>query len=96
MFDLSFGEIIMVVVVAVVFIGPKELPTVIRALSKGLKAVRALTAEVRGMFDDLAKESGVDELKSEVKMIQGDDGKWYESYPHVVPPLPQDTPKETL
>jgi len=83
-FDISFAELLLIIVVAVVFLGPKELPTVIRAVSKGMKALRGISFEVKKMFDSLAEESGlkddVETLKAEVKMIQGDDGNWYESY----------------
>ncbi len=78
MFDLSLAEVLLVVVVAVVFIGPKELPTVVRGAAKLIRALKNLTGEMRKAFDDLAEESGI---KDDIKMIQGDDGKWYESYP---------------
>jgi sec-independent protein translocase protein TatB len=80
MFDLSFAEIILIVVVAVVFLGPKELPVVVRAIARAMRYLRELAHEVRKAFDDLAKEAGADEIKAEVRMIQGDDGQWYESY----------------
>lgn len=78
MFDLSFAEIVLVIVVAVIFIGPKELPVVIRGLAKMMRGLRAMTRDIKKSFDDLAEESG---LKDDITMIKGDDGKWYESYP---------------
>jgi Tat protein translocase TatB subunit len=84
MFDLSFGELLLVVVVALVFIGPKELPTVVRALAKAMRALRSLAAQVQQLFDELAKESGVKDVKQtleqDIKLIQGDDGQMYEAY----------------
>jgi Tat protein translocase TatB subunit len=84
MFDLSFAEVMLVVVVAVIFIGPKELPTVIRAIAKVMRSIRSLMNEVRGAFDGLAEESGLKEtakgIEREVRMIKGDDGQMYESY----------------
>ncbi len=98
MFDLSLAEIVLVVLVAVVFIGPKELPVVIRAVVKAMRYMRGLMHEVRGMFDDLAKETGIaddiNDLKADVKMIKGEDGKWYESYPHIAPPIAPSKPAE--
>jgi Tat protein translocase TatB subunit len=78
MLDISLSELMLIVVVAVVFIGPKELPTVLRALAKAMRVLKNISHEIKKTFDDLAEESGV---KNEIKMIQGDDGKWYESYP---------------
>lgn len=84
MFDLSLGEVLFTVMVAVIFIGPKDLPVVLRAVAKGIVSLRALSRDMRNAFDELAKESGIkeaaDAIHDEVRMIQGDDGQWYESY----------------
>jgi Tat protein translocase TatB subunit len=84
MFDVSLTELFLVVVAAVIFIGPKELPTVVRAVARGLKALRALTKDVRKAFDALVEESGVketaDTFNAEIRLIKGDDGQFYESY----------------
>ncbi|MDX1975654.1 MAG: Sec-independent protein translocase protein TatB [Rickettsiales bacterium] len=85
MFDLSLSEIILVVAVAVIFIGPKELPAVIRSFVKCMRSLKAMASEIRQAFDEVAKESGIDDIKKEidqeVRLIQGDDGSMYESYP---------------
>jgi sec-independent protein translocase protein TatB len=84
MFDLSLGEIGLVVAAAVIFIGPKELPVVIKGIAGAMASVRGLMHDLRGAFDDLAKESGYtdtkESLENEIRMIRGDDGKLYESY----------------
>jgi len=80
MFDLSLAELGLIVVVAVIFIGPEELPVVIRAISKGLRAIRGLTKELRAAFDDLSQESGLKDVAADMHMIKGDDGNMYESY----------------
>lgn len=88
MFDISFGELILVLAVAVMFIGPKELPVVVRACARGIFRIKHFMHEVRLVMDELAEESGVSDIKREmeeeyardVKMIRGDDGKWYEAY----------------
>jgi Tat protein translocase TatB subunit len=84
MFDLSLAELLLIVVVAVVFIGPKDLPIVVRAVAKFMANLRGFSHEIKEAFDDLAKESGVSDIKetmdAEMRMIKGDDGKMYESY----------------
>ena len=80
MFDFSFAELALIIIVAVVFIGPKELPAVVRMVARALRAMRGLAREVRGQFDELAKESGFSDIENEVTMIKGDDGKMYEAY----------------
>lgn len=84
MFDFSFAELLLIVVVAVIFIGPKDLPVVVRAVARFLSQFKAMAGELKTAFDDLAKESGLheaeDTFRREVKMIAGDDGEDYESY----------------
>ena len=95
MFDISLAEMAIVVVVAVIAIGPKELPTVSRAIGKVMRQLNGLTRELRAAWRDLARESGLEEARDdidrEVRMIAGDDGKMYESYD-----MPQMTPKPKL
>ena len=84
MFDFSLTELALIAVVAVIFIGPKELPGVVRAVAKFMRGLRSIMREISGAFDDVAKESGVkamvDEFEGDVRMIRGDDGKMYEAY----------------
>ena len=82
MFDFSLGELLLIVVVAVVFIGPKELPVVIRKVSQAMLKIKRFTAEIRKVFDEISEESGI---KPHMQMIRGDDGKWYEAYPSALP-----------
>ena len=77
MFDFSFAELALIVIVAVVFIGPKELPSVLRGVGKAMRAARSLAGEVRHTFDELTRETGINEG---IHMIKGLDGKMYETY----------------
>ncbi len=91
MFDVSFGELVLLMLVAVIFIRPKDVPVVIRSVAMVIKYFRDLGAEIKQVFDDIAKEAGVDDIKSkldaEIELIKGDDGKFYESYkmPDILP-----------
>lgn len=88
MFDISFGELILVLVLSVVFIGPKELPVVVRFVARAVFRLKQFMRGVKGVMDDLARESGVDDIRREmeeefsrdIKMIRGDDGEYYEAY----------------
>lgn len=88
MFDISFGELLVVAVLGVIFIGPKELPVVVRAVARAVFKFKQFMHEVRGVVDDLADEAGVNDIKREmeeefsrdIKMIKGDDGEYYEAY----------------
>ncbi len=84
MFDISFAELLLVIIVAVVFIRPKDVPTVVRTIAKVMKSLRDFSHEVKQVFDDITREAGAGEIKktldAEMQMIKGDDGKFYESY----------------
>ncbi len=84
MLDFSFAELLLIVIVAVIFIKPGDLPVIIRAISKAMSSIRSLSNEVKQAFDDVARETGLHDAKqtldAELRMIQGDDGKMYESY----------------
>lgn len=65
MFDISWGEFLIVGVVALIVIGPKELPGVIRSVGRGLAKLRAMAADFRGQFDDALREAELHEVKKE-------------------------------
>lgn len=83
MFDVSFTELLLVVIAAVVFIRPSDIPSVVNAVAKALKSVRGFVDEVKSTFYDIGKEAGIDGIYEDlesVEMIKGDDGKYYEAY----------------
>ena len=84
MLDISFSELLLIVAVAVIFIQPKDVPVVIRALARGYQHVRKFMREVHTIFEEVARESGLQdtkrELERETTWIEGDDGDMYESY----------------
>lgn len=84
MLDVSFTELALIVVVAFLVLGPKELPTVIRALSRFMRQCREVIDECRKQLDGLADDTGVNEatgaLKNETKYIKDQFGQWRETY----------------
>jgi sec-independent protein translocase protein TatB len=57
MFDISWGEFLVVGVVALIVIGPKELPGVIRAVGRGMAKLRTMASDFRGQFDEAMREA---------------------------------------
>lgn len=67
MFDIGWSEILLVAVVALLVIGPKDLPKVLRQMGRMTRAARRLMGELRGGVDDLLREAELDELRDQVK-----------------------------
>ena len=67
MFDFGFGytEMFVIAVVAIIVIGPKDLPRVLRALGKTVAKMRGMAREFQGHLDSAMKEAGIDEVKKE-------------------------------
>ncbi len=67
MFDFGIGytEMFLVAVVAIIVIGPKDLPRVLRALGKTVAKMRGMAREFQGHLDSAMKEAGIDEVKKE-------------------------------
>jgi sec-independent protein translocase protein TatB len=66
MFGLSFAELAIIFVLAIVVIGPKELPAVVRAVARTLRQLRELGGEFRRNFDDLAEEAKLKDIEKDI------------------------------
>ena len=51
MFDISWGKLVIIGVVALLVIGPKELPAVLRQLGPWMTKIRRMAAEFQGQFN---------------------------------------------
>lgn len=57
MFDFAWSEIVLVAVVALVLIGPKDLPVAIRAVSGAIRRMRRMAAEFQSHVDEMVREA---------------------------------------
>ena len=71
--DAGAEEIMVVAVAALIFVGPKDLPVVLRRVGQFTAKMRGLAAEFRASFDEMARQSEVDELKREVEALRRGD-----------------------
>lgn len=67
MLDLSWGEIVLIGAVAVVFIGPKELPGALRTMGKFMGKARTMAREFQNNVDDMIREAELEEVKNKVQ-----------------------------
>jgi len=66
MFDFSWGELLLIGIVALVAIGPKELPGVLRTLGQWTAKLRRMAAEFQNQFQEAMREAELADLKKEV------------------------------
>jgi sec-independent protein translocase protein TatB len=67
MFDFSGSELLIIAIVALVVIGPKDLPKVLRGLGKWAGKARAVAREFQSSIDQMIRESELEDLKKEVE-----------------------------
>lgn len=70
MFDIGWSEMLVVGVVALLVIGPKDLPGALRQLGKWMGAVRRMAADFQGQVNEVMKEAELDELRREVQNLR--------------------------
>src|ERR1044072_6338203 len=63
MFDFSWGKLVIIGVVTLLVIGPKELPAVLRQLGQWMTKIRRMAAEFQGQFNEAMHEAEMADLK---------------------------------
>src|SRR5215210_62763 len=69
MFDLSWGEVMVIGAVALIVIGPKDLPKTLRTLGNMTAKVRRMAAEFQSQFNDAMREAELDEIRKQVEGV---------------------------
>lgn len=70
MFDLAWSEIAVIAVVAVVVIGPKDLPEAIRGVAKGIQKLRRMAGEFQQQADELVREAKLDDVRNSIQEMK--------------------------
>src|SRR5215213_8207616 len=65
MFDISWGKLVIIGVVALLVIGPKELPMVLRTVGQWMSKIRRMASEFQGQFQDAMREAEMADLKKQ-------------------------------
>lgn len=65
MFNFGWGELLLIGIVALIAIGPKELPTVLRTVGQALGKVRRMANEFQGQFQEALREADIADLKKQ-------------------------------
>jgi sec-independent protein translocase protein TatB len=68
--EIGASELLLIAVVALIVVGPKDLPALLRKLGQAMAKVRGMAAEFRASFDEMARQSELDELRKEVEAMR--------------------------
>ena len=63
MFEIGWTEILVIAIVLIVVVGPKDLPPMLRAFGKMTSKMRTMAGEFRGQFDEAMREAELDDVK---------------------------------
>jgi sec-independent protein translocase protein TatB len=69
MFNFGWGELLVIGIVALIAIGPKELPTVLRTIGQALGKVRRMANEFQGQFQEAMREAEIVDLQKQADDI---------------------------
>src|SRR5882724_4511118 len=69
MFDITSSKLLILGVVALLVIGPKDLPALLRTIGKYMGIIKRQAAEFRAQFDEAMRESELDQVKKQVETL---------------------------
>src|SRR5471032_761859 len=86
-------------VIALIVVGPKDLPILMRKVGQFVAKMRGMAAEFRASFDELARQSELDELRKEVEALRHGQGAGsFPTTPSISPAFepPSEAPTEPV
>ena len=73
MFDIGWQELFILAVLAIIVIGPKDLPKAVGTITKWIRKARSMARDLQDGLDEVAREAELDELKKELDRPGGFD-----------------------
>ncbi len=70
--QVGFFEIVLIAVVALIVVGPKDLPALMRAAGKLVAQARRLASEFTAAFNQMARESEMEDMRREIEALKRD------------------------
>lgn len=68
--EIGASELLVIAVVALIVVGPKDLPVLLRRLGQFVAKLRGMASEFRASFDEMARQSELDDLRREVEAMR--------------------------
>lgn len=71
MFGLGFGEVVLLIIVAIVVVGPRQLPSMMRTAGQWVSRIRRMSTDLRAQsgIDQLMREEGIDRSIQEIRSL---------------------------
>src|SRR6185437_13404185 len=70
MFDIGWSELLVIAVVAIVVVGPKDLPKLMRSFGHYAGKLRRAAADFQRQFDEAMRESEVEEVRKAIESVR--------------------------
>ena len=70
MFDIGWTEMLIVAIIAIVFVGPKELPGMLRTFGRSVKKIRSMAGEFQQQFNDAIDEAELDGVRETISDVR--------------------------
>lgn len=67
MFDIAWSELLLIAIVALIVIGPKDLPQALRVVGQWMAKARLMAQEFQSHLDDMMREADVETMKKEFR-----------------------------
>ncbi|MFG1277069.1 Sec-independent protein translocase protein TatB [Xanthobacter autotrophicus] len=69
MFEIGWSELMLIGIVALIVIGPKELPSVLRTVGRTVTKVRRMAGEFQGQFQEALREADLADMRKEISDV---------------------------
>ena len=68
--EVGMSELVVIAIVALIVVGPKDLPVLLRRVGQFMAKLRGMASEFRSSFDEMARQTELDELRKEVDAMR--------------------------
>jgi len=68
--QIGFAEMVVLVLLAVIVVGPKDLPKLMRTIGQGMAKIRGMASEFTQAFDDMGAEQEMADLRKELSELR--------------------------
>jgi sec-independent protein translocase protein TatB len=73
MLDIGWSEMLLIIVVMIIVIGPKDLPRALHTLGQWVGQVRRVARQFQDSIEQMAQESGIDDVRKEIEDVSNID-----------------------